>query len=93
LTASKKIIVRHKVGLHARPAAMFVKTANTYTSKITMENLCNQSGPVNAKSILGILSSGVETNHQIQITAEGEDEQEAVAALCELIETNFGETH
>ena len=72
---------------------MFVKTANQFTSQITVENLCNQSDPVNAKSILGILSSGVEMDHQIQITAEGEDEQEAVAALCELIETNFGEAH
>ncbi len=72
---------------------MFVKTANKYTSDITVENLSNQSEPVNAKSILGILSSGVEMNHQIQITAEGNDEQEALAALCELIETNFGDAH
>lgn len=93
LTASKEIVVQHKVGLHARPAAIFVKTANKYTCNITVENLCNQTGPVNAKSILGILSSGVEMNHQIQITAEGEDEEEAVAALSELIETNFGEAH
>jgi phosphotransferase system HPr (HPr) family protein len=91
LTTSKEIVVQHKVGLHARPAAMFVKTANQYTSNITVENLCNQTGPVNAKSILGILSSGVEMDHQIQITAEGKDEEQALAALCELIETNFGE--
>jgi phosphotransferase system HPr (HPr) family protein len=91
LTTSKEIFVQHKVGLHARPAAMFVKIANKYTSNITVENLCSQTGPVNAKSILGILSSGVEMNHQIQITAEGEDEDEALKALCELIETNFGE--
>ena len=91
MTTSKEIVVQHKVGLHARPAAMFVKTANQYTCNITVENLCNQTGPVNAKSILGILSSGVEMNHQIQITTEGEDEEEALAALCELIETNFGE--
>lgn len=93
LTTSKEIVVQHKVGLHARPAATFVKTANKYACNITMENLCNQIGPVNAKSILGILSSGVEMNHQIQITAEGEDEEEALAALCELIKTNFGEAH
>ena len=93
LTTSKEIVVQHKVGLHARPAAMFVKTANQFTCDITVENLCNHTGPVNAKSILGILSSGVEISHQIQITAEGEDEEEALAALYELIETNFGEDH
>jgi phosphotransferase system HPr (HPr) family protein len=91
LATSKEIVVQHKVGLHARPAAMFVKTANKYTSNITVKNLSNQSDPVNAKSILGILSSGVEMNHQIRITAKGEDEEEALVALCEIIETNFGE--
>lgn len=93
MTTSKEIAVQHKVGLHARPAAMFVKTANKYSCNITVENLSNQSEPVNAKSILGILSSGVEMNHQIKITAEGEDEEEALAALSELIETNFGKAH
>lgn len=91
MTASKEVVVHHKVGLHARPAATFVKTANKYTCQITVENLSNQSEPVNAKSILGILSSGVEMNHKIRITTEGENEEEALEALCELIETNFGE--
>lgn len=92
MTASHEIIVRHKVGLHARPAAMFVKTASNFTSQITVENVSNKSDPVNAKSILGILASGVQMNDRIRITAEGEDEEEALTVLQDLIERNFGKS-
>ena len=89
LTVSQEIIVRHEVGLHARPAAMFVKIANNFLSQITVKNLSNESDSVNAKSILGILTSGVQMNDRIRITTEGEDEDEALAALRDLIEGNF----
>jgi phosphocarrier protein len=46
---------------------------------------------VNAKSILGILAAGVQKDHQVRIVADGEDEEQALAALKELIESNFGE--
>ena len=89
MTKSLEITIRHEVGLHARPAAMFVKVANGFLSQITVKNLSNESDSVNAKSILGILSSGVQMNDLIRITAEGEDEDEALAALRDLIEGNF----
>lgn len=92
MTASHEIIVRHKVGLHARPAALFVKTASNFTSQITVENVSNKSDPVNAKSILGILASGVQMNDRIRITAEGEDEDEALIALRDLIKRNFNKS-
>jgi len=92
LTKSLEIAIRHKVGLHARPAALFVKTASIFTSQITVENVSDKSDPVNAKSILGILASGVQMNDRIRITAEGEDEEEALAALQDLIERNFGKS-
>jgi len=68
---------------------MFVKVANGFLSQITVKNISNESDSVNGKSILGILSSGVQMNDRIRITAEGEDEDEALTALRDLIERNF----
>jgi len=89
LTKSLEITISHEVGLHARPAAMFVKVANGFLSQITVKNISNETDSVDAKSILGILTSGVQMNDRIRITAEGEDEDEALAALRDLIERNF----
>lgn len=83
--------VNHPVGLHARPAALFVQTAREFKSKITIENLDRperKAGPVSAFQLLQI---GVKTGHRILLRAEGEDEAEAIAALSALVEQNFGE--
>ena len=92
MTASNEIVVRHKVGLHARPAAQFVKTASRFSSRISVENLSKGSKPANAKSILSVLSVAVQMDDRIRIIADGADEEAATAALCELIDSNFGET-
>lgn len=89
MTATLEITVIHEVGLHARPAALFVKAANEFSSEITLENLSSDSDVVNAKSILGILASAVHKDHKIRIIAEGEDEEQALIKLRELIESNF----
>ena len=86
-----ELTVANKVGLHARPAALFVKTASQFGSDIKVRNATSGGEFVNAKSILKILSLGVSQNHQIEVTAEGTDEDEAVAAITELVESNFGE--
>lgn len=83
--------IEHGVGLHARPAALFVETASGFTSLITIENLSSGSAPVNAKSILSVLTSGVEHGHRIRISADGEDAEAALQALSALVESNFGE--
>jgi phosphocarrier protein HPr len=85
---STSIVVQNKVGLHARPAALFVQAAMAHQSKITVTN-GEKSG--NAKSIMGILSLGVQQNHKITINADGPDEKKALTALTKLIEDNFGE--
>jgi phosphotransferase system HPr (HPr) family protein len=90
MKSSLKIKVEHPAGLHARPASMFVKTANTFSSNIFVQNLNVMSEPVNAKSILGILTLGVSQNHEIEIVADGEDAEIAVNALKNLIDSNFG---
>ena len=92
MTVSNDVVIHHKVGLHARPAAMFVKTATSFSARITLENLTRGTQPMNAKSILSLLSAGVKMDDHIRITAEGTDEAAAVATLSELINSNFGET-
>ena len=84
----KKVIVNHKVGLHARPASTFVQTAAKFTSDITVS--CEDRN-ANAKSILTVLTLGAHKGAEITISAEGADAEEAVNALVELVENNFGE--
>jgi phosphotransferase system HPr (HPr) family protein len=81
--------VINEVGLHARPAAVFVKEANAYESKIEVRNASKDSEWVDAKSILGVLTLGVEKDHDIELTIEGNDEEEAATELKTLIENNF----
>jgi phosphotransferase system HPr (HPr) family protein len=85
---STTIVVKNKVGLHARPASLFVKSAMSHNAAITVSK-GEKSG--NAKSILGILSLGVQQDDEITISADGPDEAQAIAALTELINDNFGE--
>ena len=82
------LVVRHEVGLHARPAALFVQAAKRFKSVISVGK---DDMEVNAKSILSILTLGVNQDTVIKIKADGEDEEEAVRTVEELVETNFGE--
>jgi phosphotransferase system HPr (HPr) family protein len=81
--------VINEVGLHARPAAEFVKLAAQFKSKVMVRNLTRASAAVDAKSILSILVLGVEKDHEIELTSEGEDEVQAIQSLRELIESDF----
>jgi phosphocarrier protein HPr len=85
------IVVHHEVGLHARPAATFVKTAKGFDSAITLTNLSRDGASADAKSLVQIFKAAVAQGHEIRITADGPDESEAVATLVGLIESNFGE--
>ena len=82
------LTVNNKVGLHARPAALFVKTASGFISDI---KVVNNEKTANAKSILSILTLGVYQGTKIQVQAEGEDANEALKAIRNLVESNFGE--
>ena len=89
-----KVIVKNKVGLHARPAALFVQTASKFKSEIKVACLdkeTNEPRIANAKSILSILTLGVFEGTEITIQATGEDEAMAAQALCDLVVSNFGE--
>ncbi len=86
-----KTTIQHPAGLHARPASLFVQTANKYQSEISVQNLTDSSPIVNAKSILNILTLGVMQNHEIEIIADGDDAVEAIEGFKALINENFGE--
>ena len=89
--AEATIQVMHKVGLHARPAAMFVQTAAKFSSKIRVKNLTANGNFVDAKSIIMVLTLGVMKDHEVVIQTDGADADAALAALKSLIEGNFGE--
>jgi phosphocarrier protein HPr len=91
MTASREMIVTNKVGLHARPAANFVKCAAGFKSKITLANLDRAAAPINAKSILNVLAAGVQKDHHVLLSADGVDEAEAIDALCALLFNKCGE--
>ena len=84
----KTVTVKNATGLHARPATYFIQKANEFKSGIWVEK---EERRVNAKSLLGVLSLGIVKGTTITLIADGADEKEAVAALVELIENNFGE--
>jgi phosphotransferase system HPr (HPr) family protein len=86
-----RFVVAHSAGLHARPAAMFVKTCNSFPCDIKVQNVTNNSIVVNAKSVLSVLILGVDQGHEILVTADGKQEQEALAAIKKLIDSNFGD--
>ncbi len=85
------VVVTHEVGLHARPAATFVKTAKEFDAAINVTNVTRGTDPADAKSLVQIFKAAVAKDHEIKISADGSDEAEAVAALVGLIESNFGE--
>lgn len=86
-----QIVVLDPVGLHARPAALFVRVANKFASNISICNLSTTSKWANAKSILGLLTCGVKQGDQIEIKADGSDENIAVETLEKLVRSNFTE--
>lgn len=85
---SKVLTITNAVGLHARPASLFVQTAGKYRAKI---DVIVDDARFNAKSIMGIMSGGITQGTSITIEVEGEDEQDALDALTALVESKFGE--
>lgn len=80
--AERETVVGPEEGLHARPAAEFVKLAKQYDSEITVSK---EDREANAKSSLNVMTLGAKKGETISIRAEGGDEEEALDALVELI--------
>ena len=84
----KETMVNNQVGLHARPATFFIQKANEFKSSIWVEK---DDRRVNAKSLLGVLSLGIVKGTAINLIADGPDEEAAINALVELINSEFAE--
>ena len=84
----KEFIINNKLGLHARPAAMFVRLANGFESDIWVGQEDEQ---VNGKSIMGLMMLAAAAGTSISISAEGDDAAAAMLALGGLIEGGFEE--
>jgi phosphocarrier protein len=80
--------IRNKLGLHARAAALLVKTANHYTADVMIEK---DGIEVNGKSIMGILMLAASKGAKITLKMEGKDANQAMEALRQLIDNKFGE--
>jgi phosphocarrier protein HPr len=87
-TVSKAVTVINKLGVHARPAALFVKTANRFESDITVERDGEQ---VNGKSIMGLMMLAAGQGAKLIITADGPDAEAAVRELESLFHRKFDE--
>ena len=85
---SRSVTIQNNVGLHARPATFFIQKANSYKCSIWVEK---EDCRVNAKSLLGVLSLGIVKGTTITLIADGNDENEAVAGLTELVNGGFPE--
>ncbi len=85
---SRSVTVKNSLGLHARPATFFIQKANSYKCSIWVEK---EDCRVNAKSLLGILSLGISQDTTVTIIADGQDEEDAVSGLVDLVDSGFAE--
>ena len=84
----REVTITNNIGLHARPATFFIQKANSYKSLVWIEK---EDRKINAKSLLGVLSLGIAKGMTVTISAEGQDEMDAVNGLSDLINTGFAE--
>lgn len=77
-----EVVIKNPQGLHARPAAMFVQIASKYNSNVALQK---GEERVNGKSIMGILTLGIEKGSRVILEADGDDAQEVVAELAQLL--------
>ncbi len=86
--AETSIVITNKVGLHARPARLFVQAAALFQSQIQLR--CGEK-TANAKSILGVLKLGAAVGDTLLLHAEGQDAEQAIETLAELVKRKFDE--
>ncbi|HZR10312.1 MAG TPA: HPr family phosphocarrier protein [Myxococcales bacterium] len=87
-TVEKNCTVRNKMGVHARPAALIVQTANRYPCDVT---LIKDGQPVNGKSIMGVLMLAAPMGTTVTVRAEGDDAQQCADAIADLFDKGFNE--
>ncbi len=87
-TAAKEFTILNRLGLHARPSAMFVKAANRFKAEVWVEKDGEQ---VNGKSIMGLMMLAAGQGSKLVVTCEGGDAEQALAEIESLIQRRFDE--
>lgn len=86
---SKKVRIKNPTGLHLRPAGILCKEAMQFKALITFRYRENMTA--NAKSVLSVLGACVKSGDEIEFSCEGDDEQEALKAMIDAVESGLGE--
>jgi phosphocarrier protein len=84
----RDVTITNNIGLHARPATFFIQKANSYKSTVWIEK---DDRKISAKSLLGVLSLGIAQGMTVTLIADGQDENDAIDGLFNLIDTGFAE--
>lgn len=90
-TASKDIIVKNRLGLHARPAMQFVDLANQFQSDIKVAAMGDEPAEADGKSVMQMIILAAVEGTPLRITADGDDAEDAVQKLAALVDEKFGE--
>lgn len=85
---TRNVQIINATGLHARPAAAFIKEVKKYPCKVTVGF---HGELINAKSIIALMAAGIDCGSEVELRCEGEQEQEALEALCNAIASGLGE--
>ncbi|MDC7226071.1 MAG: HPr family phosphocarrier protein [Spirochaetales bacterium] len=85
---TQDVTIKNRAGIHARPAALIVQTANEFECEIYLEK---DNNSINAKSIMGIITLGAAYNSVVNVKTEGTDEEAALKAIVKLFENRFEE--
>ncbi|MBC8202056.1 MAG: HPr family phosphocarrier protein [Planctomycetes bacterium] len=88
-TATKKVKIQNRLGMHARPATEFAKVAGKYAANITVGH--QQSEQVDAKSIMQLMMLAATEGTELTINADGSDADDAIAELTALVDSGFNE--
>jgi phosphocarrier protein len=84
----REVLIRNKLGLHARAAVKFVNLANRYKASV---KVIKDDTEIDGKSILGILTLAAVQGSSVVLRVSGKDQEEAIKALTELVKDKFGE--
>ena len=84
----REMTITNNIGLHARPATFFIQKANSFKSSIWIEK---DDRRVNAKSLLGVLSLGIAKGMVVTLVADGQDENDALDGLINLVQSGLAE--
>lgn len=85
---SKEVVINNQTGLHARPASLLIATANKFKAEL---KLVHENREANLKSIIGVMALAVGAGETVTVQGRGEDANEAVDNIVEIIKNNFSE--